>query len=414
MLHHMPHAQRVVPIDQPDFHGQMVEVATLPGTPQPQTLRGLINGNQLAVSGCGLYVGQVLARSRTTEMVVHSAFGPMESVFLRDASGQGGARILRVATAHLLVWGRVEGHPPGVWLMSAGGSRLLHRLDRLLAPSGGVFRGMSADYPEQIVHLMPWGIWPVAQDGIVMPDATGLCVVERFGGVLHAYAVSDEGVTRFSCLTLEPGERTAGICRWQDRLMLAVSRGTQSWLVELGAAQGQLPARLPIDGDLHWLWSSPRGKTLAMFVHPRGADRDVRRVMLSNGRMLCEGRLRLACAPAWSPDERQVAMAVRWMEPDAPARCQIVATGSSHRALPSGIEVKELLVDDTGRVCAHILHDGLWDQPIIGGRAGTKVPLAWNLHHEQGGGVTWTTVHDDRLLTWTQRLHGQATANIWR
>ncbi|MEK7247407.1 MAG: hypothetical protein AAB092_02940, partial [Chloroflexota bacterium] len=305
---------------------------------------------------------------------------------------------------HLLVWGRVQDHPPGVWLMEQGSSRLLYRLGRLLAPSGSVYRGMSADHPDQIVHLMPWGIWPVAQDGFATDDGVGgLCVVERLAGILHAYAVSDGSVTPFCALTLAQGERAAGICRWEGRLMLAVSRGTQSWLIELGAPQGQHPMRLPIDGDLHWIWVSPGGKTLAMFVRPRGTDHDVRRIVLSDGRVMCEGRLRVDCAPAWSPDERQVALCVRWMKPNAPARCQIVATGSSHKRLPPGIAVKELLVNDAGGVHGHILYDGFLDTPMIGGRDGTKVPVAWNLHNTQEGGIAWTTVHDDRILTWTQQ-----------
>lgn len=394
---------RVVRIRQPDFHGQRVHVATLPGIATPQLLRQLICGDQLAVSACGLYAGQVLAHTHASDFVVHSALGRQDPVFLRDPAGRGGgARILQVASTHLLVWGRVDGHPPCVWFLSPGNSHPMYRIDHLIRESGGTFKGTSPEYPGQAVHLTPWGAWPVAQDGFAVSDAAGLCVVERLAGVLHAYRMSEDGITPFRPLTLELGERAAGICWWQGRLMLAVSRGSQSWLVQLNATDGSRSARLAIDGDLHWIWTSPGGKSLAMFVRPRRENPDVRRIVLGDGRVLCEGRLRLACAvPSWSPDETQIAAVVRHVDADASSRFQVVSTAAT-RNLPASVQIRELLVDDAGGVCASILNDGLYDLPVIVGCAGTKVPLAWNLHHDQAG-VTWTTVHDGRVFTWSMQ-----------
>ncbi|MBI4257201.1 hypothetical protein HY626_04060, partial [Candidatus Uhrbacteria bacterium] len=128
-----------------------------------------------------------------------------------------------------------------------------------------------------------------------------------------------------------------------------------------------------------------------------------RRLQLSDGRIVHEGRFSLDTASlTWSPNEQS--LAARILEGEGHDRVlheRIVGT-SINRSIALGLQVREMLVDDRGRLAACIQHDGMYDQPIIGGRAGTQVPLAWNLHYTPDGHISWTVVHDDRILTWIQ------------
>jgi hypothetical protein len=384
-LYTIPPRSRVVHIDQPHFQGEMVCVATLPETAFSRKLRGLISGDQLTVSQCGQSVGIVLTRSRTTEIVQHSDWGPIGTVFVRPTSRPDeGTRILHVTDEQLLVWGRVQGYPLGVWRLTGTDAEFLTRMDALVGPhliSGmPLIRGVCDDQPGQELFLTPWGVWPVNEQSTVSWHPDGLCVVEQLDRQLYAYIVTSQGVRPFITLNLQEAEYALGVVNWKDRLMLGVCRGTQSWLIELTPARSETLKQIQLDGELQGVWSSPTGMTLAMLVHPRGLAHDVHRLQLSNGRIVQQGRF--AFNPnmlIWSPDEQLVVVK------------------------PRSSQIPELLVDNSGSVAAFIYHDGDYDQMVLGGRRGTKVPLAWNLHYDSTGSIVWTSVLGQEILTWVWR-----------
>lgn len=402
----IPPRSREVRTSELGYELTMRIVAQLTETADMQTIRKLISGDQLAVSTDGLYSSHVASFRRGAELVIHSELGVLSPRFERHGA-DAGTRILRVQRDSLLVWGKVDGHPPGLWRLGRTERAFLSSLDRLQRSSSGLLRGKLDRRPDEHQVVTSWGgLWPVSDKALVSPFGGGLCVVEELGGVLHAYELCENGkIEPFQALTLSDAERPVGIVHWRGRLMLAVSRGTQSWLVELNRREtGETPARLQVDGDLYGVWSSPSGKTLLMLVHPRGEPENMKRLQLDDGRVVHEGRFQIDPATiTWSPSQNAVAVKIREGEgTDRVLRERIVGTGVDHR-IATGLHLREFLVDDRGRIAAAIRHDGVYDQPIVGGREGTKVPLAWNLHDTPEGGIAWTTVHDDRILTWTQQ-----------
>jgi len=404
--HHVtPPRSRVVRVSEPAGELTMRIVAQLKETVDTQTIRGLISGDQLAVSADGLHSAHIISFRRGAEIVMHSGLGVMSPRFQRTSPHEG-TRILSLDERSVLVWGKVDGHPTGLWRLGRDGGQFLARMDKLVRRHGSsraLVRGVNQG---EHLCLTPWGgLWPVHERALVTPHRDGLAVIEEIDGVQYAYELrADGGITPFQTLTLQDAERPVGIVHWQGRLMLAVARGTQSWLLELNPKQrGEVPERIQIDGDLYGVWASPRNKTLAMLVHYRDEPEGIRHLQLSDGRMAHEGVFTMdASSIVWSPDETHVAVKIR--ESDGlgyPLDNRLVGTRVDCR-LELGSAIREFLIDDRGRLAAFIQHDGVYDQPIIGGREGTKVPLAWNLHYTKAGAISWTTVHDDRILTWTQ------------
>lgn len=406
MEHHpTPPRKREVRINELDGELTMRLVANIGQTANTTTLRKLISGDQLAVSVDGLFSAHIVTFRRGAEIVVHSELGVLSPLFQRLRPDVG-TRILRVEVNSLLVWGKVDRHPLGLWRLDQSGGTFLAPIDRLLRNSSGLLRG-SVDGSTDMHIVTAWGgLWSMSDKALVTPFLGGLCVVEELDGALYAYKLGKNGdITSFQMLTLQDAERPVGIVHWRNRLMLAVARGSQSWLVELNRrSSGETPVKIQIDGDLHGIWSSPRSQTLALLVHPRGEPDDVRRLQLDDDRVVQEGRFSLDPASiTWSPGENVVAVKIReGAGLDRVSHEIIVGTGVDRR-IPLGFSYRGFLVNDRGRFAAAIRHDGVYDQPEIGGRAGTKVPLAWNLHYTPEGDISWTTVHDDRILTWTQQ-----------
>lgn len=380
-------------------------VAELGQTVDTPTLRQLISGDQLAVSVDGMFSAHIVTPRSGVEAVVHSELGVLKPRFERLRPDMG-TRILRVQNDSLLVWGKVDGHPPGLWRLDREGGTFLTPIDRLLRSPSGLLRGSVVGSTDTHIVTSWDSLWPVSDKALVTPFRGGLAVVEELAGVLHAYALVENGyIFPFQVLTLSDAERPVGIVHWCGRLLLAVERGSQAWLVELNRkSSSETPVRIQVDGDLHGIWSSPRSETLLMLVHPRGEPDDVRRLQLDDGQIVHEGRFQMdPSSITWSPNEDAVAVKIREGEGlDRVLNERIVGTGVYH-PIALGLHLREYLIDDRGHIAAAIRHDGVYDQPIIGGRAGTQVPLAWNLHYTPEGQISWTTVHDDRILTWTQQ-----------
>lgn len=409
MVHHpIPPRSREVRVNELGNEIVMRIVALLDEAASPSTLRKLISGDQLAVSEDGLASTHIVTFRRGAEIVIHSKLGYMEPRFMRQRP-QEGTRILRVGYHSCLVWGKVDGYPPGLWTLEEGKAKFiapLEKISRLSDPRGLIY-GTNSDQPGQRFYLTSWdALVPVQEQALVTAHEEGLCVVEQLACETYGYELRRDGeISPFRRLALTDAEHPVGIVPWRDRLMLAVRRGSQSWLIELNSrAQGEVLARLQIDGDLLGVWASPNGATLALLVHPRGTPEDILRLELSDSKVVYEGRFQMdPMSIVWSPTENALAMKIREGEGvDRVLDERIVGMGVDYR-IAAGHHLREFLVDDRGRLAATIQNDGVYDQPVIGGHAGTKVPLAWNLHYDQEGAVAWTTVHADRILTWSQR-----------
>lgn len=381
-------------------------VAQLDEAASPSMFRNLISGDQLAVSRDGFYSARIITFRRGAELVLHSEMGVMQPRFMR-LSQQEGTRILRVGYNSCLVWGKVDGYPPGLWSLKEGQMRFIDPLAKISRRSDrGLIYGTNPDQPGQRFYLTPWDeLAPVHEQALVTSHGEGLCVVEHLASETYAYEVRRDGeISPFRRLALNEAERPVGIVSWRDRLILAVRRGSQSWLVELNPrAQGEMPARLQIDGGLLGIWASPRGASLALLIHPRTAPDDIRRLELSDCKVLHEGAFHLDSSITWSPNEQSIAVMISEEIGSERVGVQRIVSSSTNHLIPPGLQIPEMIVDDLGRLAATIQHDGVYDQPVIAGHAGTEVPLAWNLHHDQVGAVVWTTVHADRIITWSQR-----------
>lgn len=414
-----PHRSCVLQIADENFSGHLISVARLPESVATSKVRQLINGDQLVVSSCGFHVAQVHLDQDGTEVIHHSIFGAMKPSFLSPPRQWGeGTRILKVGSRYVLVWGRVKGYPPGVWFLAPGMTRFLYHIDRLMARRGSrldhVPVGTRTDYPDQQFYLTSWGLWQVGHRSITSVNQDSLCVIESIEGLLYVYEATASGVSSFHQINLLDAERAVGLVRWQGKLMLAISRWSQSWFVELGADSKRYEhEKIHIDGRLLGVWSSPNGKTLLMLVHPRASATDVRSLVLSTGEIIREGAFILDPATiAWSKDECTVAAQItRLKTPNNKVSPHMIVGSEVRQPLPAGVKARELIVGDDGRLQAFIQTDGMYDKPLYRGTYGTAVPIAWNLHHGPGGSITWTTVHFNEIYTWVSQLARTPIAN---
>ncbi|MBI4257058.1 hypothetical protein HY626_03320, partial [Candidatus Uhrbacteria bacterium] len=313
VYHVTPARSRIVRVSQPTGELTMRIVAQLSETADTQKIRKLISGDQLAVSSDGLHSAHIVTFRRGAELIIHSALGVMEPRFQRTSPHEE-ARILSIDGHPVLVWGKVDDHPTGLWRFDGNGGRFLARMDKLVRRQGSshaLVRGINQERPGEHLCLTSWGeLWPVHERALVTPHQDGLSVVEEIEGVWYAYELgADGGIAPFQMLNLSDAERPIGVVNWQGRLMVAIARGSQSWLVELNLrARRESPEYIQIDGDLHGILASPGNKTLAMLVHPRGEPDDIRRLQLSDGRIVHEGRFSLDTASlTWSPNEQSLA-----------------------------------------------------------------------------------------------------------
>ncbi|MBI4438099.1 hypothetical protein HY631_04070 [Candidatus Uhrbacteria bacterium] len=405
-------SHHVVHLTEPSFSGEMHTICTLPITPNPQMLRGLIAGDQLAVTPTGSQMAMVRACCDEDELF-HSSFDA-DIRFQRSPSKEdGGTRILQIGERHVLVWGCVSGYPPGVWLVAPQARTFLYCLERIKGSYGNGFVrlpvGESERFPGENAIITPWGLFPVRPGSKVEPYADGtLCVIEELDGRPYAYRVAENGIEPFAALVpvCEPkrasNDSAVRLVQWQGRCLLATRTPYRSSLMEVGAFKGRDPFSLLIDGQIEDVWSSPTQAVLLTLVRPREAKGDERRLLL-NHEVLHEGHFTFARQDIfWSHDGSSCAARIRVTEGGQTHERLVSAT--TERAFAEGLRVSEALVSESGGIDAVIVHDGVWDQPIVHGRRLTAVPLAWNLHTENGA-VVWNTVHDNLVLKWIDRTH---------
>ncbi len=398
----------VVRLSEPGFSGEMHTICQLPLSPSALMLRRLMAGDQLACTPSGSHVAIILTRDQEEELF-HSGFDA-RMVFQRlVGKDQGGTRILRVHDNHVLVWGQVRGYAPGVWLIAAGLRQYLFPMNRMVGSyTNGAVRmpvGEQAAFPGENVIITPWGLLPIATGAKVelYADET-LCVVEELGGRSYAYEISQDGIEPFSPCTIDP---TIRFVRWQGQHLLATRTPYRSLLIETGKHVDGKPRLVPIDGQLEEVWSSPTHLGLLTLVRPRDAAGDERRLLLNNQTLVHEGAFTLARPDVfWSQSGTSFAARMR-VKLDGKWHEHLV-TPVEDREFPEGVVVREVLVSDAGAIEAVIVHDGVWDKPIVHGRRLTAVPLAWNLHEHPDGSIVWNTVHDDLILRWIDRTHLEA------
>lgn len=395
----------IVRLSDPGFSGEMHTLCQLPLSPSSQMLRALMAGDQLALTPSGTHVAIVLTRDREEELF-HTGFDARMSFQRPRSKEDGGTRILRVNDQYVLVWGCAQGYPPGVWLVAPGVRQFLFPMDRITGSyaSGAacMFVGESSHYPGENVIITPWGLLPIARGSKVELYADGtLCIVEELGGSCWAYEIGQDGIEPFSPCTLDP---TIRFVRWQGQHLLATRTPYRSLLIETGTHVDGRPRLIPIDGQLEEVWSSPTHLGLLTLVRPRDAISDERRLFFNNHTLVHEGAFTLARPDVfWSKSGMSFAARIR-VKQGGTWRERLI-TPVEDREFPDHVHVREVFVSDEGVIEAVIVHDGVWDKPIVHGRRLTAVPLAWNLHTQADGSIVWNTVHDDLILRWVDRTH---------
>jgi len=391
------------------FRGQRITVATLPETATASRIGQLVSGDQLVVSSCGYYVGQVTPLSYVEEAIHHSVFGVMEPYFRSSHDpGTDGSRILKVGAHFLLVWGRVQGYPTGIWYVAPEGSRFLYPLDRLLISVGRhvdrTIIGTLLTEPGQHFYLTSWGLWPVSERARVISGGERLCVLERIQGLQYCYQVGVLGISHFFQINPPKELSVSKAVPWNEKLFLSVTRSTQSWLSEPGQPSAE---PFGVDGTIQEIWVSPRGKTLLLLIHPRGTTQGTRRLVMSTGKVLYEGVFSVDVPTiAWSKDELSVAVQIsESTDSDQVVSLRVVGSNCEWK-LPLGIECREILLGDDGSILGSILHDDLGYTPMFRGYQGTRGLFTWNLHHGPDGAIVWSTIQADQIYTWLSQVTG--------
>jgi hypothetical protein len=394
-----------VRLNESGFVGEMHTLCALPITLTMQVLRHLIAGEQLGVSQDGSQVAWV-HRLQDEEVIVHSGFDAGLRFRRSHTKELGGTRILRVDERHVLVWGQVNGFPPGVWFIAEHVRRLLYPIDRIKGSyrsgKSKLFVGESPSFPGENVLITSWGLLPVAIGARIDLYADGtVCVVEEVDGRSLAYQIDEQVITPMCMARIQPAMH---LVRWHDAHLLATRTPHRSMLMRVGYGREIVPASIPIDGQIEEIWSSPTHDALLSIVRPRDATGDVRRLFLNNDTLVYEGSFTLTRSDIfWSNGGTSFA-----------ARLQVGREGKVHLVTPvearefrDHVDVHEVIVNDKGCIQAMIVHDGVWDRPIVRTRRRTAVPLAWNLHEDPDGGIAWNTVHDNLILLWVDRTHLQ-------
>ena len=392
----------VVRLTEPEFTGEMHTVCTLDETPSTLTLRMLIAGDQLAVSPSGSQIAMVRNENLNHEAVTHSGFEGRFKFDRPASSSQVGTRIISVAERALCVWGRAQGRPPGVWLLTPGSREYLYPLETLCGFYGAQERvpvGQSSEYPGDNVLVMPWGLWPVRSGSKIEVVGHRLYVLEPMDGSVYAYCVDSEGVERFTQVWLPDALRV--IPFGHSSVAVGCFHG-RSLVREIGVAASGSPFTMSLEGRVIQAWGSPctDPNTLALLVRHREVDGDVLGLYL-NRQLVFEGDFIIGHQDlTWSPTGRSFAARIK-----TDGR-EMVVTPAEERILGEGKNLREVLVDDNGRIVAMIVGDGGWDRIVLsGGRSGTAVPMAWNLHEDPDAAIVWNTVHDDQILRWVDRTH---------
>jgi len=409
-----PRLSHVVRLNQPYFQGEMHTLCQLPKTPDPLTLRMLMTGDQLAVSADGSDVAMVQIIDASKERVHHTALDTNLEFFRAHPSRGLGTRILEVGNDHVLVWGRTDREPTGVWRLSAGHAQFLYPVDKLIGKIGqGPSRmdlGESPLYPGQVCVLTSDGLWPLDSRAHVHSYVGGdLAIVELFGGRSYAYQLKDREIEPF--YHLHDGRfKPLALVRWQGQLMVAQSSARGSQITQIGSTDRMHPPiHLPVTGRIERVWSSPGGESIALLVQPsEGSTR--RRLYLNSGHLVHQGNFTLdQDQVTWSARGRSFAAVIQEEDDDGCVSERIV-TPSDSQSLVRGMRAKEVLVSDDGTISGVILTDGQHDFPEVNRGACTAVPLAWNIHHAPDGAVVWNTVHGDQILKWVDRTGMAARA----
>lgn len=391
----------VVRLNEPTFVGEMHTLCTLDVTPSVEMLRRLICGDQLVVSDSGSCAAVVFVRDHEEELF-HTGFDArmffQRPLFKRES----GTRILHVDEQHVLVWGCETEHPPGVWLVQPGDRRFLFSMERITGSyANGIVRlpvGESSLFPGQNVILLPWGLMPVKPGSKIEPyiDDT-LCVIEELDGQSYAYEIGPDIIEPFTSCAPE----TLRFLHWRGQHWLAMRTPHRSVLASVDRR-----VVIPIDGQLEGVWSSPTHQALLNLVRPRDASDGEHQLFLNNTVLVHEGRFDLTRQDIfWSPSG--TSFVARLKEKGSQKTRERLVSPSEDRLFEEGVHVTDVLVGDLGGIQAIIIHDGIWDTPIVCGRRLTSVPLAWNLHREIDGSIVWNTVHDNLILKWVDRTHLQ-------
>lgn len=396
------------------FSGTAQYLLRLPGSPDVQQLTKLIAGNQLAVNRDGTQAAVITADITGADLVMHTGADFPHIPFLRLSGMDGNpinTRILWAGDHSALVWGCPESEQrPGIWLLLPQLATKVINLDEVSSiydgPHGGVPTGRNYNNPGEIILINRWGYWVVNATASVttLEDGT-LLVLESYGELTYAYQVQTNGIIKdFTVAPLNKGDRPVQLLRWNDRFMLAGRNQDYSWIREFGGRRSSDKSDLGmIQGDLEAAWNAPNGRSIALLTRIRQHSGTVRRLFLG-GTKVHEGQFTMERGDLfWSPSGRSIAAVITEGGDGERAGQQFIVTTSTIKRVPPGRRVRELLVNDQGRIVAIIFSDGAYDIPIVGKKVQMSVPHAWNLRLDPEGGVAYNSVHGPYIMRWVDK-----------
>lgn len=396
----------VVRLQEREFTGEMRSLLAVPYVCDTPSMRRLITGDQLVVCPDGLTVALVQTIHPQEERVLHSGF-ESSICFVKMSSSQR-TRILSLGEQHMFVFGHVKDYPPGVWMIAPGISKFLFQINAITSQyrngSLKVQVGENRNKTDEDILITPWGEWEVGEGAKVeLYDDQSMCILE--GDKKIGYCVNNK---RYRCIV--PTELMPGALRlvhWRGRYLLARNAQSRAEFIQIGLQAGK-PMRIPLDGQLKHVWSSPSAQAIAFLVRPRGAKGDFHRLFLlgENGLTLVyQGNFSILQRDLfWSASGSTCAARIQ-IENDTGSFQRIVSLTQNHDLAP-GTFAKEVLVADSGAILALVLSDSIWDwicMPHHG--SATPVSVAWNLHQDPDGAIVWNTIHCSQVLHWIDRTH---------
>jgi len=387
-------------IDQPFMRGEAHFVLPMPESLDTDQVTSLISSSQLTVSRRGLEAVILQPDAHGLILAHHTDLGelglPFESTDL--CGNVFHPQILRVRQDSVLVYGRVKGdRQAGVWHLSPYQTFKLVNLDRLTAmsPSGDRMVLVGQQDLKQLL---------VTEQGLLPLEASAKVTVTHDGSVLileqypdhpflYTYRFTHGQMESFTNAPCGAGEVPVQLLVWGDRLFLAVRGQEHSFLREFGSLIGN--SETEVEGLIEMAWSGPRGNSIAFLSRVRWRPGWQRQLYL-NMELVYEGSFTMEQGGLYWSDNGQTFAAVIHEEDGQ----EVVLTPNSHRVIPRGEHVRDLLVGSQGSIDAIILYNGQFDTPFVGQRPHDWVPHAWNLHRTPDGSVAYNAIHGSHVMCW--------------
>ncbi len=372
-----------------DYSGSISWIHNIPTNGNPERVLGLISGQQLVTSSNGKQIAYLVRAGNGFERVAHNLVG-VPSVLL---AGEAGARILKVTSKELVVFGSPDGTDVvGVYEITKNGRRLLLATSEVVSQNslGPLIVVCSADDVDEKQVLSKRFSFAVANETkIVFLSDGSVLILEQIGRDYYRYVVSHDGLIKdMSRIPKAQGATPFALVKWLNRYFLATKN--ESKLIRLSPEDSLVKKEIALHGNLESFWQSPNQKSIAWLVSDPELGKDFKKLYV-NGFLVYEGEFTVKKNDfVWSPNGVMFGALVRIPIPDSDEQ-QFIITPIVEREITQGQSVKEFLVDNKGQIAATIIQSGRFYHPNVYVRPHDSVPVAWNLSWAVDGGIAYNS-----------------------